>query len=173
MQEKTNNPCATPYVYPSLPFTNTSCQRHLTLITLRCALTPSNAINSEWETSWYVTVQLYPFVWLSMVRRGESLNAECTYLDCWKLFFFFLHYSMLYCPVLIVKGVVLDRHCVCSRAWLQEMFKTNKKKKLKLKAFLPFCLHLVVLRASLPWHSLNIENVNICLRKVLNGVEKN
>lgn len=106
----------------------------------------------------------------SMVRGGESLNAECTYLDCWKLFFFF-HYSMLYCPVLIVKGVVLDRHCVCSCAWLQEMLK-KKEKKLKLKAFLLFCLHLVVLRASLPWHSLNIENVNICLRKVLYSVEK-
>lgn len=63
----------------------------------------------------------------SMVRGGESLNAECTYLDCWKLFFF-SHYSMLYCPVLIVKGVVLDRHCVCSCAWLQEMLKKKRKR---------------------------------------------
>lgn len=40
----------------------------------------------------------------------------------------FFHYSMLYCPVLIVKGVVLDRHCVCSCAWLQEMLKKKRKR---------------------------------------------
>lgn len=35
------------HVYSTLPCTNTGCQRHLTPITLRCVLTPSNAISSQ------------------------------------------------------------------------------------------------------------------------------
>ena len=35
-----------PHVYSTLPCPNTGCQRYLTPITLRCVLTPSNAISS-------------------------------------------------------------------------------------------------------------------------------
>lgn len=46
-KKKSSNPFATLDVYSSLPCTNTSCQRHLTPITLWAVLTPSSAISSQ------------------------------------------------------------------------------------------------------------------------------
>lgn len=119
-KKKSNNPCATTYVYSSLPCTNTSCQRHLTPITLRCVLTPSSAIISQRETSWYVTVQHYPVAWLCWRRCGGAgtvvrvlsalISLSWANLKLLKVVFIFL-YCIWYSPVLIV---VLDKQ----RSWV-------------------------------------------------------
>lgn len=142
--KKSNNPCATPCVYSSLPCTNTSCQRHLTPITLRCVLTPSNAISAQWETSWYVTVQLYPAVWLSVgdtaVRLEQSLNAECTYftvllnsptVESCVLF------SLLYAEAQIFSGL-LSTWCVFKSNIALTQSKHRKCQQLFTESFLQY-----------------------------------
>ena len=134
-KKKSNNPCATPYVYPSLPCTNTSCQRHLTPITLRCVLTPSTAITSQWETRWMCySATLSSCFTLCWRRRGGAgavikcwmHTFHCSTLKQLKAVFTF-HYCMWYCPVLID---MLDTHSLCLYVFdSEDQWNKNKTKE--------------------------------------------
>lgn len=70
---------------------------------------------------------------------------------------------------------MFGRPCVCLCAWPQWIMWKNITKELGFKENTAqvcrsttrfFCLHLMFLRATLPWPSPNLENVNSCLWKV-------